>query len=93
MEFQSQLPPRIRARKGTAGSVLLCAWIGHEPGGHGVSVRSAPGQHGSSDQPYRTAVICEALSAPSGRAALATFQPSSRSPVVELRPQAFAVGF
>ena len=51
MEFQSHFPPRIRARKGTAGSVLLCDWIGHEPGGHGVSVRSAPGQHGSSDHP------------------------------------------
>jgi len=51
MEFQSHLLLWIRARNGTAGSVLLCDWIGHEPGGHGVSVRSAPGQHGSSDHP------------------------------------------
>ena len=35
----------------TAGSDELNALIGHEPGAQGATVRSTPGQHGSSPQP------------------------------------------
>jgi hypothetical protein len=76
----------MRARNGTAGSVELNPLMGHEPGAHGVTVRSAPGQHGSSPHPYRTAVISETLSAPRGSAASAVFQLGSFSPVVRFHP-------
>ena len=86
MLFHVHTPPSTRAIKGTAGSDELNALIGHEPGAQGATVRSTPGQHGSSPQPYRTAVISDALNAPRGRAATAAFQSGARSPVVAFLP-------
>jgi hypothetical protein len=98
LSWQSQrfCPQNSRGMGGegrsTAGSAERRPCSGHEFGGQGVTDRSAPGQHGSSCQAYRMAVISVVLRRSSGRAAVARFQLGWRWLVVVFQPQAGSAG-